>query len=394
MALSPWRARLWRPTGQSTALITGDLTLDASSTLQFSIPTVSTIVDGQFTSQEYDHLTANGEVTLGNSSLAIQVAPDFPISSHATFTILDSTAMVGGKFGNVTSGARLTTVDGLGSFVVSLSDQALQLNSFETVPPAAQFANLSTRGEVLTGDEVLIGGFIVVGTESKDVLLRALGPSLGSQDVPNPLSDPVLELHDSTGATIGFNNDWKDTQKSAIEGTGIPPTNDLESALVTSLEPGAYTVVIRGNGGVTGTALVEAYDLSPNVDTTLSNLSTRGFVDAANPLIGGFIAGGNETETGNATVALRGLGPELAGIANPLADPVLELRDANGLLILSNDDYIAGSDSVITIEGLEPKNPLEAVIRANLAPGNYTALVMAKGTDSGVALVELYDLFH
>jgi hypothetical protein len=160
------------------------------------------------------------------------------------------------------------------------------------------------------------------------------------------------------------------------------------------LDPGAYTVVVRGNGGVTGTALVEAYDLSPNVDTTLSNLSTRGFVDAANPLIGGFIAGGNGT--GNSTVVVRALGPELAdrGITNPLPDPVLELRDVNGALIVSNDDYVAGSDSIIAIDGLEPTDPLEAVIRANLVPGNYTALVLAKGSDSGLALVELYDLLH
>ena len=139
---------------------------------------------------------------------------------------------------------------------------------------------------------------------------------------------------------------------------------------------------------------MEAYDLAPNVDTTLSNLSTRGFVDADNPLIGGFIAGGNGT--GDATVVLRALGPELAdrGIDNPLADPVLELRDVNGALVLSNDDYIPGSDSVVDVEKLDPTDPLEAVIRTNLAPGNYTALVLAKGSDSGLALVELFDLSH
>jgi hypothetical protein len=382
------------PTGQTTAQVTGDVTLDSASTLQFSIPTAATIVDDQFTSQEYDHLTIGGDVVLGNSTLAVEVAPGFPVSSHTTFTILDCTGTIGGKFANVTTGSRLTTVDGLGSFLVSLTDQVLELSDFQAVPPASQFANLSTRGEVLTGDNILIGGFIVVGTETKDVLLRALGPSLSEHGVQNALPDPVLELHDSAGALIAFNNNWKDTQQGAIEETGVPPTNDLESALVMPLAPGAYTVVVRGNNNTTGTALVEAYDLSPNADTTLSNLSTRGFVDAANPLIGGFIAGGNGI--GDATVVLRALGPELAGrgITNPLADPVLELRDVNGALVLSDDDYIPGSDSVVAVKQLEPTDPLEAVIRANLAPGNYTALVLAKGSDSGLALVELFDLSH
>jgi len=382
------------PTGQTTAQVTGDVTLDSTSTLQFSIPSAATIVDDQFTSQEYDHLTVSGDVVLGNSSLAVLVAPGFPVSSHAIFTILDSTGTIGGKFGNVTTGSRLTTVDGLGSFLVSLTDQVLQLSDFQAVPPASQFANLSTRGEVLTGDNILIGGFIVVGTDTKDVLLRALGPSLSDRGVPNPLPDPVLELHDSTGALIAFNNDWKDTQQGAIEDTGVPPTDDLEAALVIPLDPGAYTVVVRGNNSTTGTALVEAYDLAPNADSTLSNLSTRGFVDADNPLIGGFIAGGNGT--GDSTVVLRALGPELAdrGIDNPLADPVLELRDVNGALVLSNDDYIPGSDAVVAVENLEPTDPLEAVIHTNLAPGNYTALVLAKGSDSGLALVELFVLSH
>lgn len=384
---------IFTPTGQSSPLIAGTLTLDTSSTLQFSIPTAATIVNGQFTSQEYDHLMVNGDVTLGNSSLAVQVAAGFPISSHATFTILDSTGMVGGRLGNVTSGSRLTTLDGLGSFIVSLSNQMLQLSSFQTVPPAAQFANLSTRGEVLTGDNILIGGFIVVGIQPKDVILRALGPSLSSQGIATPLSDPVLELHDSTGATIASNNNWKDTQQFAIEGTGIPPTNDLESALVSSLQPGAYTILIRGNNGGIGTALVEVYDLSPNVDTTLSNLSTRGFVDPANPLIGGFIAGVGD---GRTEIVARGIGPDLGnrGVANPLNDPTLEVRDVDGNLVGSNDDYVPGSDPIIAIDRLELADPRESAIRLSLAPGAYTVLILAKAGDTGTALVELYDLYH
>lgn len=381
------------PTGQS-ATISGSLTLDSTATFQFSIPTLSTIVDGTFTSTDFDQLTVSGNITLGNSTLAVQIGTGYPISSHSTFTILTSTAGLGGRFNNVSSGSRLTSLDGQGSFLVSLSGQTVQLSDFQTEPePAAQFANLSTRAEVLTGDNVLIGGFILNGTQSKNLLFRALGPSLSQQGVTNPLADPTLELHDSTGALIGFNNNWKDTQEFAIENTGIPPTNDLESALVATLDPGSYTVIIRGNANSVGTALVEIYDLLSNADSTLSNLSTRGFVDPNNPLIGGFIASFN---TGNTSTVARAIGPDLAnrGITNPLSDPMLEVRDVNGVLVQSNDDYVPGSDSIIDLDGLAPADPREAAIRLSLVPGNYTVLVLAKPGESGTALVELYDLYH
>jgi hypothetical protein len=144
---------------------------------------------------------------------------------------------------------------------------------------------------VLTGDNILIGGFIVVGTDTKDVLLRALGPSLSDRAFRTRY---LIRFWNCTihRGLIAFNNDWKDTQQGAIEDTGVPPTDDLEAALVIPLDPGAYTVVVRGNNSTTGTALVEAYDLAPNADSTLSNLSTRGFVDADNPLIGGLSRAG------------------------------------------------------------------------------------------------------
>jgi hypothetical protein len=380
------------PTGQS-ATVSGDLTLGPTSTFQFSIPTESTIVNGAFTSTGFDQLTVTGDVTLGNSALAVQVGAGFPISSHSTFTILTAGSALGGKFSNVSTGSRLTSLDGQGSFLVSLSGQTVQLSDFETEPPAAEFANLSTRGDVLTGDNILIGGFIIGGTASKNVILRALGPSLSNQGITNPLADPTLELHDSAGALVASNDNWKDTQQFAIESTGIPPTNDLESAIVTTLAPGAYTVLVKGNSGAVGTALVEVFDLSPNVDSTLSNLSTRGFVDGANPLIGGFIA---SVGTGNTSTVARAIGPDLAnrGVATPLGDPMLEVRDVDGTLVDSNDDYVPGSDSVIDVEGLAPANSLESAIRLSLAPGNYTILVLAKAGDSGTALVELYDLYH
>lgn len=121
--------------------------------------------------------------------------------------------------------------------------------------------NLSTRGLVQTDDNVLIGGFIIGGTQTQRVLVRAIGPSLGGQNVANPLLDPTLELHDGNGALLQSNDDWADTQANAIVATGIPPTDPRESAIVTDLAPGSYTAVVRGANGTTGVALVEAYDL-------------------------------------------------------------------------------------------------------------------------------------
>ena len=127
--------------------------------------------------------------------------------------------------------------------------------------------NLSTRGFVGTADDVMIGGVIVGdGTATSTVMVRALGPSLSQAGVPNVLSDPTLELHDANGSTIASNDNWKTrpdgtSQQAEIEATTVPPTNDLESALVATLPPGNYTGIVRGKGTATGVALVEVYGL-------------------------------------------------------------------------------------------------------------------------------------
>jgi hypothetical protein len=122
-------------------------------------------------------------------------------------------------------------------------------------------ANISTRGVVQTGDNVLIGGFIVTGTVSKTVLIRAIGPSLTAGGVPNALADPTLELRGGNGALILANDNWRDAQQAAIIATGIPPTDNLESAILATLAPGAYTAIVRGKNNTTGSALVEVYGL-------------------------------------------------------------------------------------------------------------------------------------
>src|SRR5689334_471738 len=146
-------------------------------------------------------------------------------------------------------------------------------------PSGSQLLNISTRMKVQTGDNVLIGGFIVTGTAPKKVLLRAIGPSLTGQGVPGALADPVLELHAEDGSLITSNDDWKSTQEAEIEATGAAPTNDLESAIVTTLNPDNYTAIVSGKNGGTGIGLVEAYDLDQPADSQLANISTRGFIE-------------------------------------------------------------------------------------------------------------------
>ena len=107
----------------------------------------------------------------------------------------------------------------------------------------------------------MIGGFIVVGVTNKKVIIRAIGPSLAGAGISNALPDPTLELHDGNGNVLASNDNWKDTQQTMIQATGLSPANDLESAIIRTLTPGNYTAIVRGLNGTTGVALVEVYDL-------------------------------------------------------------------------------------------------------------------------------------
>jgi hypothetical protein len=254
-------------------------------------------------------------------------------------------------------------------------------------PP--QSLNISTRANVLTGDNIVIGGFIVNGTDLKDVLIRGIGPSSG---VPGALADPTLELY--TGSRlVAFNNNWKDTQQTQIQATGIPPGNDLESAIVQSLPPGSYTAVLRGNNGGQGIGLVEVYDLNASTtDSQLANISTRSFVQNGNSvMIAGVILGGG---TGGNRVLVRALGPSLSqfGVSNPLPDPTLGLYNAQGTLTKANNDWKESQQGDIQATGLAPTNDLESAVLAILPSGNYTAIVGGTGGVIGVGLVEVYNL--
>jgi hypothetical protein len=249
-----------------------------------------------------------------------------------------------------------------------------------------------------TGDSVGIGGFIITGTAPKHLLLRAIGPSLAQAGVPNVLADPVLELHGPVGFSTITNNNWRDdaAQEAAILATGIPPANNLESAIDVTLNPGSYTAIVRGQNNSSGVGLIEVYDLSQAVPAKLANISTRAFVSTGSDVvIAGFVLGGNPPQAGDDRIMVRGLGPSLAalGVANVLANPTLELRDGNGGLLNVNNDWQENSAHAAELiaAGLAPTNPLESGISAILPPGAYTALLSGVNNGTGIGLVEVYD---
>jgi hypothetical protein len=248
---------------------------------------------------------------------------------------------------------------------------------------------------VQTGDNVGIGGFIVTGIGPKHVILRAIGPSLAQVGVPNVLADPVMELHGPGGFATITNDNWRDdpVQEALIIASGIPPPNDLESAIDATLDPGSYTAIVRGKNNTLGVALVEVYDLDQGAPAKLPNLSTRAFVGTGdNIVIAGFILGNHG---GADRIVLRGIGPSLisAGVADALADPTLNLRNSNGALVVGNNNWQddPAQAAELIAAGLAPTNPLESGIAATLPPGLYTALLAGLNNGTGVGLVEVYD---
>jgi hypothetical protein len=251
--------------------------------------------------------------------------------------------------------------------------------------------NISTRLQVGTSEEVLIGGFIITGNAPKVVIIRALGPSTGT---PGALQDPTLELHDSANHVV-LNDNWKSDQEQIIRDTGIAPSDDHESAIVVGLDPGSYTAIVAGKDGATGIGLVEVYDLgTASLDTSgaakLAQISTRGFVNTGDDvIIGGTIISSQSTR-----VIVRAIGPSLtqSGIGNALADPVLELHDGSGSLIFSNDDWRSTQEQEIIATTVAPADDRESAIVATLDPGNYTAILRGKNGTIGIAIVEAYNL--
>lgn len=275
---------------------------------------------------------------------------------------------------------------------VSGSDVNVAL-TLEALPPTGNtLVNLSTRGTVQTGDNVLIGGFIIPGLEPKKVVVRAIGPSLTGSAISNPLANPTLTLFNGAGTQIAFNDDWIDSpDKQAIIDTTLAPKNDKESAILQRLTPGNYTVRVAGVNNTTGIALVELYDLQSFSSSTLANISTRGRVNTGeNVLIAGYIVGGYKAQR----VVVRAIGPSLSqfGVAGALADPLLELRNAQGTILISNNDWQDTQRQELIDTGLPPSNTKESALVTSLTPGNYTAIVSGVGGGTGVGLAEVYNV--
>ncbi len=241
---------------------------------------------------------------------------------------------------------------------------------------------------------MLIGGFILGnGGGTKNILVRALGPSLGARGVAFPLLDPSLQLFDSAGQLIASNDDWMaNANMQDIIDTSLQPTDPRESAILTALDPGNYTAVVTGiDGASNNIALVEVYDLDSINVPQLLNISTRASVDTGDgQMIAGLIVGGTTTKA----VVIRGLGPSLAGsIAVPLPNPTLSIVDGNGLLIAQNDDWQQDINATqLQSLGLAPTNTLEAALLLSVVPGNYTAILSDVNGTSGVGLVEVYNV--
>ncbi len=264
-----------------------------------------------------------------------------------------------------------------------------------------QLLNISTRGSIpsASSQDVLIGGFTVRGSNTKNLALRGIGPSLTSLGISGALPDPFLELHDSN-SVLASNDNWRQAANSSSIPASLQPANDLESEIFTALVPSApvtaYTVILQNaasSGPGTGIGLYELYDLNPDEGSSLVNISTRGHVGTNNNvLIGGFITGGG---TDPCSVLIRAIGPSLSnsGITNPLPDPSVELRDSNGVLLASNDNWKDSQQAAITQTGLPPGNDLESALLTSLPAGSFTAIVKGTGPNAdGIALVEIYDV--
>ena len=301
-----------------------------------------------------------------------------------------------------------TTLHNFTSFLVindpNVLDWSTYISFAEHVPTAVSaplitstsstLANISSRLKVQTGDRVGIAGFIITGPGTKRIVLRGIGPSLYSSFGTGALQDPILELRDSSGALIASNDDWlRDPAFYDVYSAGLGPLRDEECALIETLPEGSYTAILRGKNDGAGVGLVEIYDVDPDATAKLGNISTRGFVDRGeNVMIGGFIINGKASAGQGAKVIVRGVGPSLtqSHVMGALQDPTLELYNAFGWRLASNDNWRDTQATPIEAAHLAPLDNRESAILATLSSGAYTAILRGQNNTTGIGLVEVY----
>src|SRR3984893_4827825 len=349
------------PPGLSVDPVTG--IISGTSTADGSFGVILTVTDGDVTTTSTLELTFTSDpaipVIISPRETTLAAGQFFTYTimapssnqSGTTFTLIGNlplglsfdaaTGTISGTYnpGDQNGGALLGNVQLIATNSSGTATSTLAF--FQQVPGTAK--NISTRLAVGTSDNVLIGGIIIQGNAPKKVIIRAIGPDLTQYGVPDALQDPFLELHDGSGALIGQNDNWGTTipggvitsdQVAEIQASGLAPGDSHESAIISTLEPGNYTAIVRGANNITGAALVEVYDLDTthldiSVNAQLGNISTRGLVQTGdNVMIGGFIVRGDMP----ATVIVRAIGPSLTqyGVPNALQDPSLELHDGSG----------------------------------------------------------------
>jgi hypothetical protein len=287
-------------------------------------------------------------------------------------------------------------------FIVGENETILQSQSLYT----SRLINISTRGVVSGGDKAMISGFVVTGSTSKRILLRAAGPALATFGVANTLTAPVLTLFDSANRSVASNTRWGTAGNAAgidaaAASVGAFPfaAGSADSALLVTLPPGAYTAQVSGAAGVSGVSLVEAYDVDTlsNEGSRAINISTRGQVGlGADNLIAGFVINGAASRR----VLIRAVGPGLSqfGLTGLLPAPQIQLYDSRGALRIT----VVASPAAVNTEARDaaviagafalPDLNSDAAFVTTLLPGSYTVKISGLNDTTGLALVEVYDL--
>jgi hypothetical protein len=325
-------------------------------------------------------------IATASSGLAVTYSSTTP----ATCTVDSTTGIVSG----ISAGACTIAAAQAGnaSYLPAQASQNL------TVSDPARLLNISTRMQVLTGNDRMIAGFIIGGATPKKVVINVAGPSLVPYGIANALMNPKLTLvRSSDQSVIESNDDWPvrafPADVAAIQASGFQPNNDAEPAIIATLAPGAYTAIVEGVGNTTGVGLVGIFEVD-HPEVPLINISTRGQVLTANDvMIAGFIVAG----TGSQTVVVNVAGPSLVpyGITNALMNPKLTVvRSSDQTVVATNDDWQTQGNpadvAAIQATGFQPNNTAEPAVLLTLPPGAYTVIVEGMGATTGVGLVGVF----